>query len=88
MGSCARLSMPRNTHSSDALTERLHAIGCDPASLSGSTFLLLEQLVDLVQELERRLAQIEQLVMPEAVPLPASLFDEVFADEEEPEEGT
>jgi hypothetical protein len=86
MGSCARLSMPRNTHRSDALTERLYAVGCDPDSLPRSAFVLLEQLVDLVQELERRLAQVEQIVVPSAIPLPASLFEEAFADEEEAEE--
>jgi hypothetical protein len=78
--------MPRNTHRSDALTERLRSVGCDPDSVPLSAFNLLEQLVHHVQELERRLAQVEQIVVPEVIPLPASLFDEVFADEEEAEE--
>jgi hypothetical protein len=78
--------MPRNSPRSDALTERLRSVGCDPDSLPRSAFVLLEELVDLVQELERRLAQVEQIVVPSAIPLPASLFDEVFADEEEAEE--
>jgi hypothetical protein len=83
MGSCAWLSMPRNTHRSDALTERLHIVECDTDSVPLSAFNLFELLVHHVQGLDQRITELEQGSVPDAIPLPASLFEEAFADDEE-----
>jgi hypothetical protein len=86
MGSCAWLAMPRNTHRSDALTRQLEAVRWESGSAHPSLFRLLEELANRLQQIEQRLAELERAVVPQSIPLPASLFDEVFADEEEAEE--
>jgi hypothetical protein len=61
--------MPRNTHRSDALTERLRSVGCDPDSVPLSDFNLFELLVHHVQGLDQRITELEQSSVPDAIPL-------------------
>ncbi len=100
MGSCAWLPMPRNTLRSEELLDLLRSGGSDLDALPLGAFHLLRVLITHVREqdqriselepcckeLERKLAQLKEAPgQPEFIELPASLFEEAFADGEEPQ---
>ncbi|MCP9915260.1 hypothetical protein [Cyanobium sp. ATX 6F1] len=95
--------MPRNTFRSDELLDLLQSCGSDLDALPLGAFHLLRVLITHVREqdhriselelrckeLERKLAQLTDATsQPDFIELPASLFEEAFADGEEPQKSS